>query len=235
MMFQVHLQIALRRQQCRLCYNPTRWSDLWFDSMINPIHYRWIHHEPQPMDVDMLYTKPISNCPVNRLPNSNIASFSMSLYGAVSIDWNAIETKMNSVEHSASYSWWKTCKWWKSILTTQLTAFRWPTKSLSHFHPFRSIICAVGPPEEKTFVFTWKFPKCFAFVYLRSWHGLILNIIHRVTMINVKHALYRHIHRMAHWWPVHNPNPLFSKCAQYGRHFVMPKMCRTKMKIKNQI
>lgn len=32
------------------------------------------------------------------------------------------------------------------LLTTHVTALRWPTKSLSHFHPSRSIICAVGPP-----------------------------------------------------------------------------------------
>ena len=33
---------------------------------------------------------------------------------------------------------------------TQFTAFRWPTKSMSHFQPLlRSIICAVGPPWEQ--------------------------------------------------------------------------------------
>lgn len=34
----------------------------------------------------------------------------------------------------------------KKSLTTHEIAFRWPTKSLSHFHPSRSIIWAVGPP-----------------------------------------------------------------------------------------
>lgn len=32
------------------------------------------------------------------------------------------------------------------LFTTQVTAFRWPTKSLSHFQPSRSMIWAVGPP-----------------------------------------------------------------------------------------
>lgn len=127
----------------------------------------------------------------------------------------------------------------KFMLTTQLTAFRWPTKSLSHFQPFLSIICAVGPPEERKRVITsyfrdfclWKFSPWILIVYLRSSHGLIPNISHRVTMIDVERALYRHIRRMAHWWPVHSPSLSCAICARCDHHFEMPEMCQTKMKI----
>lgn len=39
-----------------------------------------------------------------------------------------------------------TMLWKIYVHTTQVTALRWPTKSLSWRHPSRSTICAVGPP-----------------------------------------------------------------------------------------
>lgn len=56
----------------------------------------------------------------------------------------------------------------KVELTTQLTALRCPTKSLSHFQPLRSMIWAVGPPIDESNVIkikiTQSVPSFFRFI-----------------------------------------------------------------------
>lgn len=71
--------------------------------------------------------------------------------GRFRIDWwNRCEYRCESVWCVIKFYLPITCTYMRMyeciVFTTQVTALRCPTKSLSHFQPSRSMICAVGPP-----------------------------------------------------------------------------------------
>lgn len=128
-----------RKRRFRLCCRPIECDDRC--STTGPSHCPRTNRRWPPGAVASMWSTLTTIYPVNRLPGSSTAwfCFSRALDASEWMDGNARRAKLLE----------KRCRideWWGEILTTHETAFRWPTKSLSHFHPSRSIICAVGPP-----------------------------------------------------------------------------------------
>ena len=84
-------------------------------------------------------TKRTASNRVSQSPDSNAASVCSCWALRAAESTGGIAGTRNS--HNLNRS-----RWHQTELTTHDTAFRWPTKSLSHFHPSRSMIWAVGPP-----------------------------------------------------------------------------------------